>query len=364
MSSTRSIRATFHATDVHERNSTIRTHLRASITGVCALWLCLCAQPARALDLVWDAPQGCPSRENVLNRIEVRAPAHAAAWEAHAHVTRTASTYTLALSLHGPNAETARREVTAASCEAIAEAAAVLIALALEPESTEQETLEPPAAAISSEAKNPAARAQEASAPPQTSQPPATSETAPDTIPESSSHQLQLKFELALAASLGTGMLPGGSRFAVRPELALRLGRVRAALGGAFWFSADSQAATYPRAQLSDHAWIGDVALGFDLIDTRIAFEPHLALEFGLHTLRTSGISTPAEARVSWAALGVGVRFAYRAWAGLGPVVELFGFAPLAPARFLVHTPAGTVALFEPAPVALRITAGLNYVFE
>jgi hypothetical protein len=44
--------------------------------------------------------------------------------------------------------------------------------------------------------------------------------------------------------------------------------------------------------------------------------------------------------------------------------LEVFGFVPFAPPRYLVQTHAGNVELFQSAPISMRLSAGIAYVFE
>jgi hypothetical protein len=139
---------------------------------------------------------------------------------------------------------------------------------------------------------------------------------------------------------------------------------VRTAIGGVFWFTRESQAAAYPRALLRDRALLGDLMLGFEWTRGGLAIQPNLALELGLIELKPKGVSAPIEARASWAALGAGLQLGYRLVRGLRFFAEGLALVPVGPPRFVLQTATSNIELFEPAPVALRLSAGMAYVFE
>jgi hypothetical protein len=368
------IRATLRAIVVRDRGSSIlrtRSGIVPTVLLSC-IGLSLPSTRAFALDLVWDAPAGCPDRAAVMEHIQRRdATLDDSAWSAQAHVTRTRSRYTLELILSGPNEQMARRTLTSASCAALAETTAVMVHLALEAaqeapasapaanggdEQPPPATVEPvPAAAVSGK-ESPA---QEQAAPA-----PARARALPQPTAAGASQPLRLALELGASFAVRAGMLAGGPRAGVRPELALRLGRLRAALAADLWFAGASQPAEYPSARVSDQALGGDLTVGFDLTRTRFVPRPSLGLEVSEIRLRTTGISAPGDVRATWIAVGAGIQLEYRLFAGFTPSLGLFGFVPLGRAQFLLQTPRGRIELFTPSPLGLRASLGVAYVFQ
>jgi hypothetical protein len=93
----------------------------------------------RELELVWRAPQRCPTRDEILRRIDVLLPGapngdgllHV---EGDVTVDESGARLQLVTTFRGT---TERREITAADCHALGEATAVLLAVALEPNAGE-----------------------------------------------------------------------------------------------------------------------------------------------------------------------------------------------------------------------------------
>lgn len=320
--------------------------------------------------------------EHIQHRI---ATSDDSAWSAHARVTRKSSQFTLELILRGPDQHMARRKLTSASCEALAETTAVMVSLAIE--SAEHAPLSagaadggkqpPPAAeaaptppaAVSGDGSPPQDKVTPAPKPAQKPpgavvSAPARARVRPQPTAATDAEPLQLALELGASIALRAGMLSGGPRWGVRPELAVRVGRLRAALAGNVWFSGESESRAYPHARIDDQALGGDLALGVDLTRTRFTPRPSVGLEWNEIRLRTSGISAPGDVRATWVALGAGIQVEYRVLAGLTPTLGLFGFAPFGRAQFLLQTPRGNIELFTPSPVGLRASLGVTYVFQ
>jgi hypothetical protein len=106
-----------------------------AVLGTMALW----TAQARALELVWTAPAACPSQADVKQRIDalLEAPGKPAASgaqsaRASAKLTSTRSGYRLTLTLHGEGIE-GTRSLSGNDCAELAETAAFLIAVAIDP---------------------------------------------------------------------------------------------------------------------------------------------------------------------------------------------------------------------------------------
>jgi hypothetical protein len=124
----------------------------ALLAAACAL--ALWPEPAHALELRWTAPAACPSQEDVQARIDglLRAPgkpASSAEQGAHASAKLSAlrSGFKLVLTLSGDGLG-GTRTLTGKDCAELAETAAFLIAVAIDPSlpGTEPPVVEPPPA--------------------------------------------------------------------------------------------------------------------------------------------------------------------------------------------------------------------------
>jgi hypothetical protein len=406
MSNDRKIRETLRAIVVSDSRLSIALHIRqlprrptASrkvarhwllITLVQGTWLFAVhsvADDRDTLDLTWEAPRECPRREAVLAQVEARKPGNSdtvPGWEVRAQVTRTGAQYRLDLTFRGPNARPAQRSVSARDCAAVADAAAVLIVLALEPPAPSPTANDAPPAVSGSpavtETRDRAAVAETASAAENAPtnrqpanggarQPPAAARTdleraeAPAAV-SGTGPGGRLVLELGAALSSGAGMLASSPRFGVRPHVGLWFGRVRAALGALVWLDSQSRAASYPRALLQDRALVGDLMVGFELTSGPLSLVPSVVIESGLVTFEPLGITAPSTRRVGWTALGAGVHGAYRVLGGFELTLDVFGLAPFERPRYLIRTARADVTLFESSALTIRASAGVAYVFE
>lgn len=100
--------------------------MQALLIGAAALG------PAEALTVVWDAPVECPDESAVEASFERHAKEGHAPVEARGTVSREGALYVLELRLVGP-AGTEERRIEAQTCDALAETAGLLSAVASEP---------------------------------------------------------------------------------------------------------------------------------------------------------------------------------------------------------------------------------------
>jgi hypothetical protein len=103
------------------------------------------AVAAAPAELEWHAPRGCPSRERVLSEVSrLVATAPTEPLRARAHVTRAGKGFRVTIELAG--AARGVRTLRGRSCESIARATALIIALAIDPQaaSVVSEQLEAP----------------------------------------------------------------------------------------------------------------------------------------------------------------------------------------------------------------------------
>ena len=342
-------------------------------SALAAVGFGLARAQSAAEQLVWDAPNGCPLASAVLARVQRELAGRNLAdraWSAHAQVRVRAERYRLELTLYWPGGE-ASRELEAVRCDALAAATGVLISLALadaieaqaSPPPTAAAPAAPPAAATSAPA---AVRSSEPrdSATQQPPKPDAPEQSATGGLPSSGESDWPWRYGLAASFRLDVGMLPQQPAFGIGPRLMLQVGPLQAIAGLTFWIVARSQPESYPSARLEGGGVLGDLDFGFELLARPVRLAPCLVLEHGQLHVSSSDVSMPDHAQFSWTAAGGGVRAAIALGAGLHAGLEVLGLAPWSRQRLWLHTSGGDVPLFESAPLVLRVSAELAYVFE
>ncbi|HWB81323.1 MAG TPA: hypothetical protein VG755_40450 [Nannocystaceae bacterium] len=91
------------------------------------------APPAAAIEVQWEAPAGCPDREALRARLDARVGPDAQGPAAvHGTVVASPSGYVLALELAIAGSST-QRTLEAATCDELVDAAALIVAVALDP---------------------------------------------------------------------------------------------------------------------------------------------------------------------------------------------------------------------------------------
>ncbi|HMI90617.1 MAG TPA: hypothetical protein VK509_04600, partial [Polyangiales bacterium] len=310
-----------------------------------------------------------------------------------ASVTAIHGRYRLALRVEDRGA-VAERALDGDDCDALADAAALLIALALErsdDESAAANAQSPPAEAQSRAPTNagthagtePGADAGADATPanplPRTQrQPRSTSDEAPaasaererlitvspdNEVLERSGGSLEVRFALGAALALDAGMLPRAPALAVEPLLQLHVASLRMQLGLGLWLARSGESERYARAQLSGSGAVGKLSLGADLLQAPLVFGPRALLELGQLAVKTSGISLPQRGRATWIAAGAALHLGYPVARRLELALELGVLFPFARPRWLLRTPDGAVDLFTAAPAVLRVTSGVAYAF-
>jgi hypothetical protein len=358
-----------------------------------AIWLCLLASQTRAQGpavstLSWRAPSECPAQEAVRERVYAhllarqRAPAQ---WEASARVVRLQRGYRLELEVRTPNAPLAERRLNATTCEELATATAVLIELALAPQlsaaapdtapaadsgnesspagvESPLENTPPPATATALPGAAPA-NAQPATGPPELGQP-GEADREEEVAIDGGASRLAIGVLLGAALRMDLGSLPQSPGFGLQARVGLRWGALQANAGLTIWLSGTTVPDLYQSATLEGRALFGDLALGVAVTDRPLRVFPQILFEFGELWLEVSQISDPDPQHRWWAAAGLGVETAYVLPAGFELVAGVAGELPFSRPRALVRTSTGGVPVFTVAAFLLRLSVGVNYVFE
>lgn len=323
--------------------------LSTVLLGVAA---CLCAPSAKAVELAWEAPEGCPDRANVEQRIQklLSGASEKSHVTAEGIVTATKSGYRLALTTtrDGTRGE---RILDDKSCAALAESAALIVAMAVDPAialTMDEPAAAPPAPTTSaSEPEPPAPPPVAAPTPPRADTPsmvpvtpPPSQRPRPRVLVAAGGDVLGYVFPRAtLGVSLSVGAIVGPLRFDVGGHYAPSSEHDLAAPAGA----SGSFELLLARARAAWLWSIGAWELG-----------PMAAFEAGRARARGNGLSTSLEARTPWFAGSFGALASHR-FGRFAVTGEVSLIAPLTRPAFIVEG-AGTV--HTPAAVAIR--AGLS----
>ncbi len=356
----------------------------AVAAAAAAGWSCVCAatlaraQPReQVLELSWLAPAECPTRPEVLERIRAHLPALESSsqhLQAFASVTRSGTAYALVLALRGQDL-VAQKQLEVESCPAAADAAALLIALAIDPNAVIAR--DPSGAPVDDGASGASnaqpvdaaptatADAEAAAKPVPVAQPtPVAASRVPATrdAPPAASAAEPLRFGFMLGAELASdvGMLPQAPAWGLHPWLSVAFGRLRVAGGFSLWLPGQTRVDRLD-ATVKGRAIGGDLALGIELLQSRWVLAPGAVAELLELTLSTTGVSDPGAADTAWVALGPGLHASYRLIGGLRVVADTSVIFPLTRARFLVHTDGADFELLETSVAAFRASLGLAY---
>jgi hypothetical protein len=323
----------------------------------------------------------------VLAKVRAHEPdagATAAAVRATATITRAARRYRLALRIEDRDA-VAERTIEGDDCAALADAAALLIALALthaDDDSRAADDASPGARTTTRDERERAAHARAAGEPdagaapgtagqPRPTGTPARAEpraqriiVSPDNeVRDRPAEPLAFRFALGAALALDAGMLPHAPALGVEPLLQLQLDRLRAQLALGLWLARAGPSERYAAAQLNGSGALGKLSLGADLLHAPLAFGPRAVLELGRLAIATRGISVPQRGVATWAAAGAALHLGYPLMRRLEMAFELGVLFPFARPRWLLRVPTGEVDLFTAAPAVLRVTTGVAYSF-
>lgn len=291
--------------------------------------------------LRWTAPEGCPAGTRVVAEVDrllggagARPPKPL---DVIATVTADASA---GLNVHIETAGeggTRVRELHAASCDALADATALILALMIDP------------AAVTSAPPPPA--------PPPP--PPRPAPPAPPAPPPPSRHQP--RFHVVAWVLADGGSLPGVS-FAAEGGVAVSLGAVRLE-GGAAVFPV--RAAVIPERPTTG----GDISLITGSVGAcygvvRGAFEvgPCAAIELGRLHASGFGMTKPGEGNALWSAARPGVRLAWWPVARFGLALRADAAIPFERPNFVLKN-VGTVPVFRSGPAAGRLGVGAEVRF-
>jgi hypothetical protein len=314
--------------------------------------------PARVA-LRWTAPAGCPGGDRIVAEVERLLGASGARPPAPLAVAATVTpdpagglrAHLEAESPDGPRT----KELQAASCDALADATAIILALMIDPTALAAPVPAPPPLPAPPAAPVPASPP--LPAPPAAPVPVPAPPPTPAAPPPSAS--LRPRFHLLAWALADAGTLPGVS-FAAGGAVALSLGALRLELGAGAFPGRSTVLAQRPTAggDVSLVAGTAGVCYGV-LAPGRFELSPCLVVAVGRLHATGFGVSNPGEGSALWSALEPGARLGWSPLARLALVLRAGASVPFARPSFVL---AG-VAVHRPGPVAGRAGGGVEVTF-
>lgn len=307
------------------------------------------AQPidANPVHLRWHAPPECPTGAQVAERIAALRSSKnpQSRLTVEATVGRSAGGFRLALVVQSEKG-VAHRELSDGDCAALADTAALLVAVA-------SDSLEP----AESEAAGPAQDAATEPSPPADAGEPAAREAG------GSAEQAAWSLELGLGFQVDYGLIPRGPAPQVGLGVQLRRAPFRFGVDAGFMWPSESRNDAYPDARLRLWAAMGRGRVCLDWGLGPFALGPCAMVEVGSLWSEVRGIDEPHPGRSLWFAGGGTLELR----ADLAPRLAVsIGAGALVPSdhpRFVIETPAGRVELHQVSAVLGRVTAAVLFGF-
>jgi hypothetical protein len=339
------------------------------------------SSPARAAGgdrvvLRWSAPEGCPDASRVTREIDrllgEESPRPAVPLDVSATVTAGADgDFKVRLETHGEGGVRVR-EIRGESCNAVADATALSIALVIDPDAVARAKPAPPPDAPAPPPPSPPPPVVPAppppSPPPRLVPPPAPAPPLPappapiGAAPADAAQGRARRPTFALQAwgAADAGSLPGIS-FAVGGEAAVLVGDFRVELGGGVWVDRPATLAQMPSAGGNIGLAVGSAgACWLPLRGPRIQVGPCLGLEVGRLHAEGFGVTSEGSGSSLWSALRGGGLLAWSPLSWLAALIRLDAAVPFARPTFSLT---GLGAVYRSSPVVGRATTGVEVRF-
>jgi hypothetical protein len=315
------------------------------------------------LELTWNAPTGCPDAQFVIHRVEqlVRGPLAATSVVlVNARIEHASDGQVhLALTLRTDGVEETRA-LEGASCSALAEASAVVIALAIDPSATHcavpaEPMLVPPPDPGPSEPRSsePPILASIGAAVPSKIAP--SVESTPSTAPATRAWRVAL----GLGGAMNVGPLPAPGA-GVAASATVRLNRFRVGLLGTLW---SRQSPRFSESGGASFEMLEVGAFGGYMVPVgALAFGPCATVEATYMNVQGVGIRAPRASSKLWptALLGGRLEARFASWGGLFSHAE--ALLPLGAPIYTLGTVGDAVHLHQPSRVGLRLSLGVEIV--
>jgi hypothetical protein len=339
--------------------------LRGILVVVASLRSLATGDEPSAPELQWSAPPGCPDAEHVARRVAAYSGSRPR--RGSVQVTHTGEEFVAEIVLEHDGASQ-RRSISAQSCDALAEAVALVIALDPERGHIDPPPSDPPPQPVIDEPPPPRVPDRDPAVPAAPRTPPST--PAPERQPPAEATPTRTRAS-GLRIGLGVG---GGITYGLVPSIGPTISGSIAVIGKR-WRAEAAGIATIPtHAGLRDGDYVLTADVGSGIAVLRGAWLPPLGpvelplfagLDIGALRARGHGGNHPQSQIAPLVALegGVGIGYAPLPWLAIG--VQAAAVFALARPRFAVH--AGTAAapqddvVFRSKAVGVRATGGLEF---
>jgi hypothetical protein len=362
--------------------------MRAILVVPAAAACLLAAPPAFAgepLRLSWQAPKGCPTADHVKDAA-LRASGDVGREPLEADVrVEHAERWTVTIRTHRANVAAAERHLEATSCAALADATAVILALALIPEAstTRNASATPAVSAAAAAAPAPEAEAAPAAAAPPPSRPPSPAAAPPPSpvaspapaeralvsdgalVSDADRAAAQGAFAHALAASASLhadGTTLPSAAVGGRAALAWTPARVRLEVGGSY-FSEQSKTTATSGAGAAFTLLVADARGCWAIARSArsgVELSPCIGADVEVVQARGFGAAKNYDANAAWVSAtgGALLRVPMTSWLALR--ADAGAIVPFSRPRFVVE---GDGAVHRPAPLGVRGGIGAELLF-
>ena len=316
---------------------------------------------AAPFDLAWSAPDGCPSREEIVEATRARlgeSPAEVAPeFFVRGAVSKEDGRFVITLAMKDASGRPAgerRVRVDAESCAEVERPTSLVLAMMIAvahsaPPAVSSETSPPAETSPPSEAALPPARAPSA-------EPSAPLPAAPPTAPPGHSHRLRA----GAAGAVSHGVLPDvGLGFAIHMTYALR--SLSLGLEGRF---EDGGRVTVGRAAVGFHLLGIGARLGVTALRAgRLELIPFVTASVARISSSATGVRASYELARTTGLVGPGVLSRFALTRSLSVELSAEGHCVLLRDRFAVRSGDELIPLHRPSAFAPRISLGIGYEF-
>lgn len=328
------------------------------------------------LDLTWTAPASCPAGKEVSLRVASllgSSPENPKSrLTAVGVVVESAQGFALDLSLESGGV-TSRRKLRGADCATLADAAAIVLAVAIDPRALDREPVTPPAPDPPPDPK-PVDPPKPSPLPAPFVPPPAPASPRPTILPRVPSAQSESLYA-ALGGSIRTlvdiGSLPGATPAL---ELALELWLDAYRIEAAFLILPDATAEAENRpTKGARFSFLGGVldgcrslvpwAVRRERASLDLTFSACVGLEAGAMNGDGFGVALPEEASAFWIAPRASLPLRLELVPPLGLRLQPELIVPLDPRSFVLRLDVANTVVHRPTPVAGRFGGAIDFVF-
>lgn len=335
-------------------------------------------EPSLTLD--WTAPDGCPRRDDVATRVHTllgQAPARAPRLQAAVRgvVTRTSTGVLLRLETRVARTTTSgaasadalagERQLAGSTCDEVTSAGALVIALAIDPDSVAGADTGKAAAPEADPGAAPTGAASAVT--PAVPQPDLEMPPPPEPAPAPANPRNGVRWSVAAHALMDAGSLPAPPTFGIRPAIGIARNELRAEAGVTYFFPRFGETDMGDGGGADVSLFVGNVRGCYRLFPGVVSVEGCAGAEAGALMASGEGFKRTTNAAAPWiaaeAGAGASVQVSPRVLFLLSAGVLLpFGRSSVR----VASDDAGDgpfTQIHRPSPAAFRGSAGLSLAF-